>query len=183
LRLARIFNQRTTEDWPWPEDRLTYANARLAQSLLLAGQGLNEEQMIQTGVKTLAWLLRIQTSTEGHFSPVGNQGWYPKGGARARYGQQPIEAGATAEACIAAWQATGDSAWLDRAQWCMAWFLGGNDGGHPMIDADTFGCYDGLYAEGINRNQGAESVLSWILATLSFLELHVTDRSEQQDVV
>jgi len=169
-RLMERFQRYATDEWPWPEDTLTYDSPRLPQALILAGRADDDRAMVDTGLRTLAWLLRIQTSDNGCFAPVGNQGWYPRGEEKARFDQQPIEVAAMVSACLAAFRATSDRAWLARAERAFDWFIGDNDMRTPICDRVTGGCRDGLQAQGINENQGAESTLAYLLALLAMHE-------------
>ncbi len=175
-RLHRDLLANATPQWPWLEDSLTYVNAKIPHALLLGGQVLKEEAMVADGLRSLRWLIEVQTAPEGHFVPIGNRGWYPKGGAKARFDQQPIEAQAMVEACIEAHNATGEEGWMERARWAFDWFLGKNDLGVPLYDYSTGGCRDGLNPEGANQNQGAESTLAWLLALLG-IHSHVGERA------
>jgi glycosyltransferase involved in cell wall biosynthesis len=156
-------------EWLWPEDRLTYANARLPHALLKAGHQIDREDMVQAALRSLAWLMKVQTAGE-RFSPVGNAGWYPRGGTKALFDQQPIEADASVAACVAAFEITGDRRWFDRALLAFQWFLGRNDLKQPLYDHATGGCRDGLSPAGPNENQGAESTLVWLS---SLIQMHV----------
>ena len=160
------FRQNATDEWPWIEDRLTYANGRISQALILCGRHLDCDDMLQAGLRSLEWLMTMQTDPKGHFVPVGNNGWYPKGGTKARFDQQPIEALDMIEACREAYEATNDSKWVSHAQRCLEWFLGRNDLNAPLYNHKTGGCCDGLNADGPNRNQGAESTLVCFLSML-----------------
>jgi glycosyltransferase involved in cell wall biosynthesis len=164
-KLYRLYQATATEDWPWFETYLTYGNARLSQGLLLAGQRLGRPDMIAAALKSLDWLMRMQTAPEGHFVSIGTGGWQ-KDGARSRYDQQPIEAQSTGDACLSAWQITKDERWREDMQRAFEWFRGRNDVGMPLYDYTTGGCYDGLSPDGINLNQGAESTLVFLLALL-----------------
>jgi len=158
-------------DWPWIEDTLTYANGRIPHALIAAGSDTGDPSMTEAGLASLEWLVRVQTDPRGHFAPVGSNGWYPRGGQKARFDQQPIEALAMIQACGAAYDATGDAIWISRAQVCADWFLGRNDLNLSLYDPKSGGCRDGLNADGVNSNQGAESTLACFL---SFLELNRT---------
>ncbi len=170
-QLFDLYERNATEDWPWIEDIVAYANGKIPHALLLAGRGLEREDMIQAGLRSLDWLVRLQTDPAGHFVPIGNRDWYTRGGPRARFDQQPIEAESIIEASIAAWHATGEKRWLVEARRALEWFLGRNDHGKPLLDYQTGGCCDGLTADGVNLNQGAESTLSLLLALLDFHQL------------
>ncbi len=163
--LAAFVDGAGDPNWPWPENSLTYANARLPHALLEAGAQLDNREMIDRALRSLAWLMEVQT-IDGRFSPVGNQGFYEKTGRRARFDQQPIEADASVAACSTAFRVTGDRAWLDRAWLAFRWFLGNNDVGQGLYDHATGGCRDGLHATRVNDNEGAESTLAWLHALL-----------------
>ncbi len=162
-RLFELFCSRSQDDWPWAEDVLTYANGRLPHALILSGQWMSDGDMLACGLRSLDWLCEIQM-LDNHFVPIGNKGWYGRGGARARFDQQPIEAHAMIDACIEAFNATQDRTWLDRALRCFNCFLGDNDLGIPLYTPRSGGCRDGLKPDGVNQNQGAESTLAWLLA-------------------
>jgi len=167
-RLMQQFRDFASEDWPWCEDTLTYDNARLPQALLLSGQWLPDREMLDMGLRALDWLKRVQTDeTGGHFAAIGNHGWFPRGGGKARFDQQPIEAAAMVDACIEAFNCTRDEAWSAYAYRCLNWYQGENDLGVVLCDYATGGCRDGLEAQGANENQGAESTLSWLMALLA----------------
>ena len=171
-RLMQAFEQaHADEAWPWPEDTLTYANARLPQALLVSGRGLDREDMIHMGLRALRWLNEIQT-IDGHFSPIGNRGWYTRGGERARFDQQPIEADSLVAASACAFEVTGDSFWLEQIVLGFEWFLGRNDSHAVLYDDASGGCRDGLHPAGASENQGAESTLAWLgaLTTMNVLQ-------------
>ena len=90
-----------TDTWPWLEPILAYANGRIPHALILSGQWMANPPMLEMGLSTLRWLCDIQF-IDGHFVPIGNNGWYVCGGERARFDQQPIEAHAMIDACIEA---------------------------------------------------------------------------------
>ncbi len=166
-KLKRAFAEKGTPDWPWPEEILTYDNARLPQALIAGGRALDDNEAMERGVEALEWLVEIQTDPGGnHISLVGNQGWYPRGGEKAKFDQQPLDAAALVDACREAAITTGEARWWREMERAFAWFLGRNDLGLPLYDFTTGGCYDGLQATGVNRNQGAESTISWLLALL-----------------
>jgi glycosyltransferase involved in cell wall biosynthesis len=163
-KLMTSFASCANDGWLWFEDRLTYANAKLPHALILTGGELNDEAMLATGLDTLRWLVRVQTSDTGSFRPIGSNGFYPRGQERAQFDQQPIEAQVTVSACIAAYEITGDSFWVTEARRAFEWFLGRNDLGLPIYDASSAGCHDGLHVDRVNQNEGAESTLAFLLA-------------------
>ena len=149
--------------WPWPEQRLTYANAVLAEAMIAAGVALDDATLRQRGLDLLAWLVEYETA-DGHLSPtpVAGRG---AGDARPGFDQQPIEVSTLADACARASAVDANPIWSDGVRAAAVWFLGANDAGVPMWDPDTGGGYDGLHADGVNRNQGAESTLA-VISTL-----------------
>ncbi|GAA2021527.1 glycosyl transferase [Catenulispora yoronensis] len=148
--------------WPWPEERLDYANAVLAEVQIAAGHLLHDEQRLDHGLALLGWLL-TQETVDGHLSltPVGGNGHSdPQPG----FDQQPIEAAAMADACARAYAVTGDERWAAGVSLAVGWFLGENDSGFALTDEHTGGGCDGLERNGRNENQGAESTLALIAA-------------------
>jgi len=174
IRIFDQFKSYASEDWHWLENSLNYANGKLPHALILSGQWMQRNDMTDMGLKTLKWLLSIQTENE-HFVPIGNAGWYKKDGAKARFDQQPIEANAMIEACVEAFNVTRDKMWIDNAVMCFNWFLGLNDLNMPLYDPKTGGCRDGLMADGINQNEGAESSLAWLLSLMTLHKLYADE--------
>ena len=173
-KLMDLYQNTATDQWPWPENILTYDNARLPHALLLCGQWMFDAGMVDLALRSLGWLVELQTAREGHFSPVGCHGWYPRGGKKARFDQQPVEANATIEACLEAYRVTRDGKWVDRAFRIFNWFLGDNDLRIPVYDPTTGGCHDGLHAQGVNENQGAESLVTWLMSIIALHEYGVS---------
>lgn len=163
-KLQQRYTDAAKEEWPWFEEVVSYANAKLPHAMIVSGRSMNHPTLLELGLKTLRWLVRIQTSEAGSFRPVGSNGFYAQGGERARFDQQPIEAQATISACIEAYHATNDALWLAEARRAFEWFLGRNDLGLALYDASTGGCRDGLHIDRLSENQGAESTLSFLLA-------------------
>ena len=164
-KLVQLYNANQSPDWFWFEDVLAYSNARLAQAVLMTGRRSSNREMIFIGVRALNWLSEIQRCEEhDHFVPIGSQGFYRKNGERARFDQQPVEAGGTVSACLEAYRATGDDRWRKEAWSAFNWFLGSNDLQIPLYDPATGGCRDGLHPERVNENQGAESTLAFLMA-------------------
>lgn len=159
------------QDWPWVEDVATYANGLIPHAMIQAGARLERSDIVDAGLRSLRWLMDRQTDQKGHFVAVGNRGWLVRGGGQARFDQQPIEAEHMIAALIEAYQVTSDRRWMEDARRCFEWFLGRNDLQQQVIDPATGGCRDGLFADGVNQNQGAESTLSWLQ---SLMKLHMT---------
>jgi hypothetical protein len=146
--------------WPWPEARLTYANATLAEAVIGAGAALDDSSALERGLTMLAWLLDLETP-RGHLSVTGIGGRGP-GDVGPQFDQQPIEAAAMADACWRAYTVTGDHTWMRGVVAAASWFAGDNDTGVVVHDEVSAGGYDGLQAVGVNLNQGAESTLAFI---------------------
>jgi hypothetical protein len=170
-RLFNQFKNNATDDWPWLENTLNYANGKLSHALLLSGHGMQRNDMIIMGLNSLKWLLAIQTESN-HFVPIGSNGWYERSGTKARFDQQPVEANAMVDACVEACNITRDRIWFDNAVMSFNWFLGHNDLNMSLYDPKTGGCRDGLMADGINQNQGAESSLAWLLSLMTLQKLY-----------
>jgi hypothetical protein len=150
-------------DWPWPEPRLAYANAVLAELHLAAGAALRDPGATAVGERLLTWLI-AQETLQGHLSPVPVGGWAP-GEPRPAFDQQPIEAAAIADACARAAVRCDDPQWTNGLHLAVTWFLGDNDSGISLVDDETGGGADGLTRNGRSANQGAESTLA-LLSTL-----------------
>ncbi len=170
-QLMGLYGAHSRAEWTWFEPQLTYDNARLPEALLRAGQRLGDAAMIELGLTTLGWLVEMQTGPRGAFRPVGSNGFGRAYVPPLAFDQQPVEAVATIDAAAAAFDVTGDPRWKGVARHAFAWFFGDNDAGIPLADASDGSCYDGLMATGINRNQGAESILAIHLASLTMREI------------
>ena len=173
-RLIDLYDRTATPDWPWFEDILSYDVARLPQALIASGHDSGNARALEVGLHALAWLVTIQTAPQKHFRAIGCHGFYRKGHERAQFDQQPIEASATVSACLEAYRVTQDPAWMNEARSAFEWFLGRNDLGQDLYDPGTGGCCDGLQEDRINRNQGAESTLAFLL---SLAEMNLVESS------
>ncbi|HEY6877158.1 MAG TPA: glycosyltransferase family 4 protein [Polyangiales bacterium] len=172
-KLWDVYQRSSERQWPWFEQGLSYANARLSQALLVCGEALENQEMKSAALVSLSWLLDLQRSGEGYFAPIGSNGFYRRGGPKAAYDQQPIEACAMVSACLEAARVTEEPRWTDAAVSAFSWFLGFNELQQPLYDSATGGCRDGLHRDRPNENQGAESTLSFLLA---LSEMRAADR-------
>ncbi|HEY2329726.1 MAG TPA: glycosyltransferase family 4 protein [Verrucomicrobiae bacterium] len=163
-RLLELFSKVAEPSWHWFEDILAYDNAKLAHALIVSGSAAGQKTALDCGLHTLRWLVEIQTSESGHFRPIGNSGFYKRGGPRANFDQQPIEAHAMVSACLEAYRATANPIWYEHAQRAFDWFLGWNDLGLEVYSSSTGGCRDALHMDRLNGNQGAESTLAFLLS-------------------
>ena len=173
-RLMALYQDNRTAEWNWFEDRLTYCNAALSHAMLLSGESLLDPAMTEAGLESLRWLADLQRpdTVSRHFVPIGSNGFYQRGGERARFDQQPVEAQAMVSACLEAHHLTGDKYWQKEARRAFEWFLGRNDLHLPVYDPTTGGCRDGLHSDRPNENQGAESTLAFLQ---SLLELRLAE--------
>jgi len=146
--------------WPWPEERLRYANAVVPDAMIAAGAALEKPRLLGDGLALLGWLLEHESS-DGHLSvtPAGGAG---PGDRRPGFDQQPIEVAALADACARAAAVDRDPRWARGVTAAAAWFMGDNDGQRVMWDPATGGGFDGLHADRVNLNQGAESTLALV---------------------
>jgi glycosyltransferase involved in cell wall biosynthesis len=163
-RLMELFERTAQPDWRWFEEELAYDNAKFAHALIVSGRATGQQAVLERGLEALRWLMELQISEQGHFRSIGTNGFYRRGGTRANFDQQPIEAQATVSACLEAYRATSDSWWYEQAERVFDWFIGWNDLGLELYSAKTGGCRDGLHVDRVNRNQGAESTLAFLLS-------------------
>ena len=180
-QLMSMHDRASRHGWNWFEPELSYDNGRLPEALIRAGMALAEPAMVERGLSTLRWLIDHQTGPRGTFRPVGSNGFGRAYAPSLAFDQQPVEAACTIAACAAAYEATGHDEWRAHARHAFGWFFGDNDAGIPLADATDGGCFDGLMATGINRNQGAESILSFHLAALTMREAFQTANRTGQD--
>jgi len=173
-RLTKLYDSVAEDEWFWFEDILSYDNAVIPRALIVSGQWTENEKAFDIGLKSLRWLLKIQTTEHGNFRPIGSNGFYRKGGNRAKFDQQPIEAYSMLTACLEATRATDDKFWLESARMIFEWFLGRNDLEIPLYNTKTGGCHDALHVDRINQNQGGESTLAFLL---SLVEMRIMENS------
>jgi glycosyltransferase involved in cell wall biosynthesis len=173
-RLLTLYQSNRLAEWLWFENSLTYCNAVLPHAMLLCGQSMVNSIMTESGIESLSWLAELQRADaeDGHFVPIGSNGFYQRGNIRARFDQQPVEAQTMVSACLQAYKITGSKYWHKEARRAFEWFLGHNDLNLPVYDPTTGGCRDGLHPDRANENQGAESMLAFLQA---LLELKFTE--------
>lgn len=169
--LIALLDQARRPEWKWFEIVLAYDNARLPEALLRAGKVLGRQDFVDVGLETLDWIVGRQTSPEGRFRAVGSESFGRPYAEPLQFDQQPLEAQATVDACVAAHEASGDARWMAEAMKAYRWYLGANDLDLPLATAQDGGCFDGLMPTGLNRNQGAESILALQLANCAISAL------------
>jgi len=161
--LVGLYEANHKEDWNWFEPTVTYSNAKLSESLLLAYNYTKDRTYRKIGLTTLDFLTEIQWKGD-FFDIVGNQGWYSYNGEKPIFDQQPIEAGYLTQAYVSAYEIVRDRKYLELARYSFEYFLGRNRLQTVMYDYSTGGVFDGLGSDGINCNQGAESVICFLMA-------------------
>jgi hypothetical protein len=164
-RLMECYNRAQRPGWQWFDSRMTYANAVLPHALFIAAEHWPTEDFLDVAKASFAFLDR-QTTSDGVFWPVGNEGWYPHGQEKALYDQQPVEAVTMADAALSAFRLLGDDEYLAAFRRTHAWFHGQNSIRERLADVSTGACCDGLMASGVNWNQGAESTLAYLWTEL-----------------
>jgi hypothetical protein len=168
-------------DWPWLEPMLAYDNARLPEALIRAGRRLGRDAMVQDGLDALTWLTELQTAENGAYRPVGTQSFGRAYSRPLPFDQQPVEAWATIDACLAALESTGEAQWRRHAEAAFDWYLGRNDLGLRLATTNG-GCYDGLQVDRVNLNQGAESILALQFAVGAMRRLHRLARGQAESL-
>jgi hypothetical protein len=167
--LLEDYRKNAAEGWNWFENALTYDNARLCQALLATYEALHEETFLAAAEESLSFLLEATTRDATH-APVGNDGWYVKGGEAALYDQQPVDAGAVVETTALAYKLTGHQIYERALRQALGWFFGLNMKSAPIYDPATGACFDGITSYGLNENQGAESTVSFLLGAAATIE-------------
>jgi hypothetical protein len=170
-RLMSLISAVETDEWVWFEEGLAYDNARLPQALIATGISTGDHRYTEAGLRSLRWLMTLQTTEAGIFRPVGTDGFGDKRKRPLAFDQQPLEAAATISACLAAWRADGDAEWKADAARAFAWFLGSNDLLLPLVDVETGSCRDGLHRDRRNENRGGESVVAYLLGLSEIRQL------------
>ena len=163
--LADQYDRFKDENWHWFEDVITYCNAVLPWSMLIGYRVTGEIRYKEIGLKSLKFL-EEKTFRDGYFKPIGCKGWLEKGKEAAEFDEQPVEACEMILAYLEAYEVTGDKTYLRKARKCYKWYEGYNSKGISLVDSETGGCYDGITSNGVNFNQGAESIISYCISSL-----------------
>ncbi|HWP30354.1 MAG TPA: glycosyltransferase family 4 protein [Fimbriimonadales bacterium] len=167
------------QNWVWVEDILAYDNARIPEAFIAASAWSELDGVLEAGLACAEWLFENCTNPEnGHLSLIGNRGWWTRGKQKAQFDQQPVDAAAMVALAKRAYLVTNDKKWRERAEISFDWFLGKNDVGLPLVDEISGGCRDGITPLGINENMGAESTLSYLLASLDIASLYLSEKKE-----
>lgn len=169
--MVRQYNDSSEGSWTWFESLLAYDNGMLPLALLHAAPILNDETITRIALESMEFLTK-HTLRDGYLSVIGNEKWFKKAGERSLFAQQPIDAMAMVLMYHQAFHVTKDKEYLNKLYVCFLWFLGENDLRMSLYDFETQGCCDGFEKNGVNRNQGAESSLSYLISYLTVLEAY-----------
>jgi len=174
--LADQYEHFIEPDWHWFEDNVTYCNSVLPLALLRAGKMTGNERYTEIAFESMQFLEEI-TFRETFYAPIGCNGWYEKGGEPAKYDEQPVEACEATLLYLEAYDIKHEEKYMQKAKMALSWYRGNNSAGLSMIDPETGGCYDGIEVDGLNHNQGAESVVSYWIAALA-MKMHEDKKEE-----
>ncbi len=178
-KLIKHYQENSTPDWKWFELLLAYDNGMLPLALLHAAEILNNDKIAAIALESANFLTEVLLK-DGYLSIIGNEKWYENGGERSLFAQQPVDALAMVLMYRQAFQLTKDREFLAKLFTCFLWFLGENDIRMTLFDFETNGCCDGIENYGVNRNQGAESSLAYLISHLVVMEAF--EAFEQKDL-
>ncbi|MDM8161068.1 glycosyltransferase family 4 protein [Labilibaculum sp. K2S] len=170
-KLVESYETNSSDSWRWFEPFLTYDNAMLPLALLHAAEIHNDDKIRKTAFSSMEFLIS-KTFANGYLSIIGNDSWYEKDGKRAVFAQQPLDAMAMILLFKQAFKLTKNIEYLEKLFTSYMWFHGENDLRIGLYDSETNGCCDGLESYGVNRNQGAESTLAYLISHLTVLQAH-----------
>jgi rhamnogalacturonyl hydrolase YesR len=168
--IVKAYKKHSTEEWHWFEDKLTYDNAKIPESLFLAYEATEDEKYLEVAEQSIDFLSDILFEND-ELMPIGQNGWHNKDGKKAMFDQQPIDASSMVLAYLTAYRITKNRRYYEKAVLSFNWFLGRNHLKQMLYDEGTGGCFDGLGKYSLNLNQGAESTISYLLARLILEEI------------
>lgn len=168
-KLHYVFNSTAQENWNWFENYLVYANAIIPWALWEVGLKRKCAKSLEIATKSTLFLIE-NCQIDAIPAPIGNNGWFKKGGEKPIYDQQPVDAAYMVCLLEKAYYATKNQLYLTWAKKWWDWFWGKNTQKKSLIDEDL-ACYDALTPWGVNLNQGAESNICFLLAYLAAIRL------------
>ncbi len=169
--LISHYHANEAADWHWFESLLAYDNGILPLALLHSAEILNDNKITKIAIESMNFL-SSHTLKDNYLSIIGNEKWYKKEGERSLFAQQPIDAMAMVLMYHQAFHLTKNKEYLSKLYTSFLWFLGENDLRMSLYDFETKGCCDGFESYGVNRNQGAESSLAYLISHLTVLQAH-----------
>ena len=167
-RIVNRYRQERSDEWHWFEPKLSYDNAIIPLALFHSVEMTGDEDTLRVAKESLAFLEKL-CFKNGYLSLIGNEHWYEKGGEQPRFAQQPIDAMGMVQAAYQAYVVTNDPQYIQLMSSSFMWFLGENEMSIPLYDFETDGCFDGLEHHGVNKNQGTESTLAYLISHLTVL--------------
>lgn len=168
--LILALNNNSKKSWTWFEASLNYNNALLSESLLIAGEVLKNETYSNKGESSLQFLIKKTFSKT--YMPIGHAKWYKNNHKRSIYDQQPEDPASMIFALITAYKYTHEERYRKLANICFSWFLGNNSLKKSLYNYENGGVYDGLHPDRVNQNQGAESLVSYLMSSHMILKLN-----------
>jgi glycosyltransferase involved in cell wall biosynthesis len=165
-KILSFYNKEKSKDWNWFENIITYDNAIIPLSLFHSTEILNDDKILQVALESSSFLEKV-TMQNVYLKPIGSNGWFSKGGKCASFAQQSIDVMGMVLLFFKAYQVTKEKTYLNKMFTSYMWYLGENDLHRPVYDSETGGCNDGLEEYGLNRNQGAESSVAYLISELT----------------
>ncbi|MFH1186950.1 MAG: glycosyltransferase [Candidatus Levyibacteriota bacterium] len=167
--LAALSNN-SVKSWRWFESDLNYNNALLSESLIIAGDALKNDKYKTQGFLSLEFL--ISKTFSKTYMPIGHSNWYKNKQKRSSHDQQPEDPASMILALACAYRYTNKKRYKELTKKCFNWFLGDNSLNKSLYDYKNGGCYDGLHPDRVNLNQGAESLVSYLISSFTVSQLH-----------
>jgi hypothetical protein len=170
--LVHEFEKNSVKSWQWFDNYLGYNNAIVPESLFIAGQITNTPRYTNKGKAALTFLIQ-KTFSSNRYIPIGHSHWYKNNEKRSNFDQQPEDPASMILALVTAYEITHDETYRNLVTVCFSWFLGNNSLQLPLYNYENGGCYDGLHPDRVNLNQGAESLVSYLLSRLAIAKLYL----------
>ena len=182
-RLVQMYRHEALPSWRWFEGYLTYANSVLPEAMLCAYMVTDDLVYKKIAKESFDFLLS-KTFSENAIKIISNKGWLHKNEALQLIassdlhlgGEQPIDVAYTILALSKFKEVFRDGDYHHKMEIAFNWFLGDNNLHRIIYNPCTGGCYDGLEANNVNLNQGAESTVSYLMARLTIEKM----RSQRQ---
>ena len=168
-KLVKEYEAHADDTWHWFENKLSYDNAIIPLALLHSFEITRSKRVKKVALASMKFLEEI-TFRNGYLNPVGNEGWLVREKTNAGFAQQAIDTMGMVLLYFRAYEVDGNSDFLRKMFDSYLWFHGENALRVPLYDHETKGCCDGLESNGLNRNQGAESTLAYLISHLTLME-------------
>jgi len=178
-RMVQMYRHEKSDNWSWFEGYLTYANSILPEAMLYAWLATNDPAYRVIAMDTMKFL-DSKLFKKPWLEVIANKTWLTRDdvvisdpqfsqntGALLKGGEQPIDVAYTLMTLAEFYQCTKESAYLQKMEVAFSWFLGNNHLGQILYNPASGGCYNGLEEHQVNLNQGAESVIGYLMARLT----------------